>query len=167
MDNKNKKEKAPAAKKEENAVVLDYLSRGYVKSDMSKFGGKPIAQAIGTEQFTLLELAPKTGIDLEIQDTVYIGKGKRDKIYRVLGRLDYENLTATSRIELEYAIRDIVEAREEKFVEFFNTAEALSTRLHTLELIMELVKNTCGKLLKPEKRSLSKALKTLHKGCLL
>lgn len=134
MDNKNKR-KSTSSKKEENAVVLDYLSRGYVKSDMSKFGGKPIAQAIGTEQFTLLELAPKTGIDLEIQDTVYIGKGKRDKIYRVLGRLDYENLTATSRIELEYAIRDIVEAREEKFVEFFNTAEALSTRLHTLELI--------------------------------
>jgi hypothetical protein len=81
---------------------------------MSKFGGKAIAQAIGTEQFTLLELAPKNGVDLEIQDTVYIGKGKRDKIYRVLGKLDYENLTATSRIELEYAIRDIVEANEEK-----------------------------------------------------
>ena len=135
MDNKNKKEKAPAAKKEEYAVVLDYLSRGYVKSDMSKFGGKAIAQAIGTEQFTLLELAPKNGVDLEIQDTVYIGKGKRDKIYRVLGKLDYENLTATSRIELEYAIRDIVEENEDKYVEFFNTAEALSTRLHKLELI--------------------------------
>ena len=135
MDNKNKKEKAPAVKKEEYAVVLDYLSRGYVKSDMSKFGGKAIAQAIGTEQFTLLELAPKNGVDLEIQDTVYIGKGKRDKVYRVLGKLDFENLTATSRIELEYAIRDIVEAQEEKFVEFFNTAEALSTRLHKLELI--------------------------------
>ena len=93
---------------------------------MSKFGGKAIAQAIGTEQFTLLELAPKTGVDLEIQDTVYIGKGKRDKIYRVLGKLDFENLTATSRIELEYAIRDIVESQEEKFVEFFNTAEALN-----------------------------------------
>ena len=135
MDNRNKKEKAPAVKKEEYAVVLDYLSRGYVKSDMSKFGGKAIAQAIGTEQFTLLELAPKNGVDLEIQDTVYIGKGKRDKVYRVLGKLDYENLTATSRIELEYAIRDIVEANEDKFVEFFNTAEALSTRLHKLELI--------------------------------
>ena len=135
MDNRNKKEKAPAVKKEEYAVVLDYLSRGYVKSDMSKFGGKAIAQAIGTEQFTLLELAPKNGVDFEIQDTVYIGKGKRDKVYRVLGKLDYENLTATSRIELEYAIRDIVEANEDKFVEFFNTAEALSTRLHKLELI--------------------------------
>ena len=135
MDNKNRKGNKPAVKKEEYAVVLDYLSRGYVKSDMSKFGGKPIAQAIGTEQFTLLELAPKKGVDLEIQDTVYIGKGKRDKIYRVLGKLDYENLTATSRIELDYAIRDIVEANEDKYVEFFNKTEALSTRLHSLELI--------------------------------
>ena len=91
MNNNDKKNKTPTVKKEENAVVLDYLSRGYVKSDMSKFGGKPIAQAIGTEQFTLLELAPKNGVDLEIQDQVYIGKGKRDKIYRVLGKLDYEN----------------------------------------------------------------------------
>ena len=135
MDNKNKKGKMPAVKKEEYAVVLDYLSRGYVKSDMSKFGGKHIAQAIGTEQFTLLELAPKNGVDLEIQDTVYIGKGKRDKIYRVLGKLDFENLTATSRIELDYAIRDIVEANEDRFVEFFNTTEAISTRQHSLELI--------------------------------
>ena len=135
VDNKRRNEKKPAAKKEQYAVVLDYLSRGYVKSDMSKFGGKPIAQAIGTEQFTLLELAPKNGVDLEIQDTVYIGKGKRDKIYRVLGKLDFENLTATSRIELDYAIRDIVEAHEEKFVNFFNTTGSVSTRLHSLELI--------------------------------
>ena len=135
VDNRRRNEKKPTVKKEQNAVVLDYLSRGYVKSDMSKFGGKPIAQAIGTEQFTLLELAPKNGVDLEIQDTVYIGKGKREKISRVLGKLDFENLTATSRIELDYAIRDIVEANEEKFVNFFNTTGSVSTRLHSLELI--------------------------------
>ena len=135
VDNKKRNERKPTVKKEQYAVVLDYLSRGYVKSDMSKFGGKPIAQAIGTEQFTLLELAPKNGVDLEIQDTVYIGKGKRDKIYRVLGKLDFENLTATSRIELDYAIRDIVEANEEKFVDFFNNTGSVSTRLHSLELI--------------------------------
>ena len=102
---------------------------------MSKFKGKAIAQAIGTDYFTLLELVPKRGVDLEIQDTVYIGKGKRDQIYKVLGKLDYENLTATSRIELEYSIREIVNNNEEKFVDFFNTAGAISTRLHKLELI--------------------------------
>jgi len=148
MDNKNKKGKNPTVKKEEHAVILDYLSRGYVTSDMSKFGGKAIAQAIGTEQFTLLELAPKNGIDLEIQDTVYIGKGKRDKIYRVLGKLDFENLTATSRIELEYAIRDIVEANEDKYVEFFNTTDALSTRLHSLELIPGIGKKYMWEIIK-------------------
>ena len=82
--------------------MLDYLSRGYIKSDMSKFGGKPIAQAIGTERFTLLELSPKNGVDLEMQETVYIGRDKREKIYKVLGKLDFENLTATSRIKLDY-----------------------------------------------------------------
>ena len=135
MNNKNKNGKTPTVKKEENAVVLDYLSRGYIKSDMSKFGGKPIAQAIGTERFTLLELSPKNSVDLEMQETVYIGRDKREKIYKVLGKLDFENLTATSRIELDYAIRDIVEANEEKYVEFFNTADSVSTRLHSLELI--------------------------------
>ena len=53
----------------------------------------------------------------------------------MLGKLDFENLTATSRIELDYAIRDIVEANEEKYVNFFNTADGVSTRLHSLELI--------------------------------
>ena len=101
---------------------------------MSKVGGKPIAQAIGTKQFTLLELAPKEGIDLEIGDTVFIGEGTKDKV-RVLGRLNFEKLTATSRIELDYTIRDIVESNEEKYVNFFNTTGAVSTRLHTLELI--------------------------------
>ena len=36
MNNNDKKNKTPTVKKEENAVILDYLSRGYVKSDMSK-----------------------------------------------------------------------------------------------------------------------------------
>lgn len=137
VDNKKRNGKKPTRKKEQQAVVLDYLSRGYVKSDMSKFGGKPIAQAIGTEQFTLLELIPKHGVDLEIGDTVYIGANRKEKtkIHRVLGLLDFEKLTATSRIELDYSIRDIVTSNEEKYVNFFNTTSAISTRLHTLELI--------------------------------
>ena len=134
METKNKKNKIPSAT-EENAVILDYLSLGYVNSDMSKFKGKAIAQAIGSDYFTLLELVPKKGVDLEIQESVYIGKGKRDKIYKVLGKLNYENLTATSRIELGYSIQEIVESNEEKFVDFFNNAGPISTRLHKLELI--------------------------------
>ena len=152
MDRKNNKKNLPPKKTEDNAVILDYLSLGYVKSDMSKFKGKAIAQAIGTDYFTLLELAPKNGVDLEIQDTVYIGKGKRDKIYRVLGKLDFENLTATSRIELDYAIRDIVESQEEKFVGFFNTAGPVNTRLHQLELLPGIGKKYMWEIIEARER---------------
>ena len=120
---------------EDNAVILDYLPLGYVKEDMSTFKRKPIAQAIGTENFTLLELTPKDQVDIEIHENVYIGAGKRDKINRVKGKLDFENLTATSRVELDHVIEEIILAHEDKFVAFFNEAESLNTRLHKLELL--------------------------------
>ena len=116
-------------------MILDYLPLGYVKEDMSTFKRKPIAQAIGTENFTLLELTPKDEVDIEIHESVYIGAGKRDKISRVKGKLDFENLTATSRVELDHVIEEIILAHEDKFVEFFNEAESLNTRLHKLELL--------------------------------
>lgn len=150
VDQKEKKEDRKP-NKEDYAVILDYLSLGYVKKDMSTFRGKPIAQAIGTEKFTLLELAPKEGIDLEIQDTVYIGSGKREKISRVQGKFDFENLTATSRIEIDYAIKKIIESQEEKYVEFFNTVGPLSTRLHKLELIPGIGKKHMWALIEARK----------------
>ena len=146
MSNKNN------IKKEENAIILDYLSRGYVKRSMTNYEGKPIAQAIGTDFFTFLELAPKRGVDLEIQEKVYIGKGKRDKIYRVLGKLDSENLTATSRIELVYVIEDIVVLNEEKYVEFFNTAGSISWDLHALGLLPGIGQKTVNLILKEREK---------------
>ncbi|MDR1721446.1 MAG: DUF655 domain-containing protein [Methanobrevibacter sp.] len=122
---------------EDYAVILDYLPLGYVKENISTFKKKPIAQAIGTDSFTLLELTPKDGVDLEIHETVYIGAEleKRDKINKVKGKLDFENLTATSRVEIDYVIEEIIQNHEEKFIDFYNTASPLNTRLHKLELL--------------------------------
>ncbi|OQD59466.1 putative RNA-binding protein [Methanobrevibacter arboriphilus JCM 13429 = DSM 1125] len=120
---------------EDNAVILDYLPLGYVKENMSTFKKKPVAQAIGTENFTLLELIPKDNVDLEIHEDVYIGAGKRDKISRVKGKLDFENLTATSRIEIDYVINEIIMNHEDKYIKWINEAGPLSTRLNKLELL--------------------------------
>ena len=122
-------------KKENYAIAIDYLKLGFVKPNMKSFKGKAIAQAIGTEKFTLLELVPRDNQTIEILEKIYIGPGKRDKINNVKGKIGYEDLTATSRIEIEYAIQDIIKENEEKYVNFFNEAGAVSTRLHKLELI--------------------------------
>lgn len=120
---------------EDYAIILDYLSLGYIKEGASTFKRKPVAQAIGKEEFTLLELSPKAGETIDIHEKVYIGSGQRDKISRVNRRLVHDDLTATARVELQYVIEEIIKSKEEKFIQFFNDAGPISTRLHQLELL--------------------------------
>ena len=70
-------------KKEETAVVLDFLPNGYPSDTRPMHMKTPIAQAIGKEHFTLLELVPKKGIFLQPYEEVYIGEGKREKIHHI------------------------------------------------------------------------------------
>jgi putative nucleotide binding protein len=117
--------------KEEFAIVLEYLPNGY------PLEGKmmPIAQAIGKENLTLLELVPRRGVSLEIGEEVYIGESKRDKIYYILGRLRREKLTESAKDQLQEFLEKIVKEREKEFVDFFNKAEAINKRIHQIELL--------------------------------
>src|SRR3989338_4220927 len=126
--------------KEESAVVLDFLSHGYPQDKRPMHMKTPIIQAMGKERFTLLELAPKKGSTVIPNEEVYIGEGKRDKIHHILGKLTIDKLTATARSELEFVVRDIVSKNQKKYVEFFNKAQPLSTRMHQLELLPGLGK---------------------------
>ena len=49
-------------------------------------------------------------------------------------------LTGTAKQELEFVIREIVHTNQTKFIEFFNKAQPLSTRMHQLELLPGLGK---------------------------
>ena len=130
--------------KEEYAIVLDYLPYGY------PLEGKmmPIAQAIGVQNFALLQLVPRRGIKLELKEKVYIGEGKRDKIYYILGRLPKEKLTETAKLQLQEFIRIILGEQEKRFIEFFNKAEPINTRMHQLELIPGFGKKHTHEILK-------------------
>lgn len=133
---------------EDYAIILDYLPLGHVAENNSSYKNKPIAQAIGTEDFTLLELAPKPNADIDIHDKVYIGSEKRDKIARVNRRIRNEDLTATSRVELQYVIEEIIQENEPKFLEFINNAGPISTRFHQLELVPGIGKKYMLEILK-------------------
>lgn len=118
-------------KKDDYAIVLDYLPYGY------PLEGKmmPLVQAIGEKHFSLLELIPSKGQTFTPNEKVYIGQEKRDKIYYIRGRLPNEKLTEAAKIQLQKVIEDVVAEQEKKFVDFFNTAHAINTRLHLLELL--------------------------------
>jgi len=133
--------------KEEHAIILEYLPNGY------PLEGKmmPIAQAIGENNLTLLELVPRRGERLEIGEKVYIGEGKRDKIYYILGRLHREKLTEVAKEQLEEFVAKVVKERKKEFVEFFNKSEAINKRIHQIELLPGMGKKHMREIL--EKRN--------------
>ena len=133
--------------KEEYAIILEYLPNGYPLEKKMM----PIAQVIGEKNLTLLELVPRRGVKLEIGKRVYIGEGKRDEIYYILGRLRREKLTETAKEYLQEFIIKIVKEREKEFVDFFNKAEAINKRIHQIELVPGLGKKHTQEILKKRK----------------
>lgn len=117
--------------KDEYAVILDYLPYGYPISGKQT----PIAQAIGLKTLVLLELIPRRGIPLSQKEKVYIGPDKRDKIHYIGGRLAFDKITETAKIQLQEFISEVVAEHEKKHVDFFNNAQAINTRMHQIELL--------------------------------
>jgi putative nucleotide binding protein len=117
--------------KEEYAIVIDFLPYGYPLEKKMM----PIAQAVGKSNFTLLELVPRRGIKLETGEEVYIGEGKREKVYYILGKLSFAKMSETAKKFLQDYIEKQINLDEKRFVEFFNTSQPINTRLHQLELL--------------------------------
>jgi len=138
---------------EEYAYVLDYLPHGRPGSRPGYRAGA-LVQVVGEEYFTLLEAIAKEGVVLKTYDRVYVGKDAREKITYIIGRINYDELTSNAKMELPAVVEKMVVNRENWFVIFFNTAQAITPRMHALELIPGI---TCGRFLMKERKGLSKA----------
>ena len=146
-------------RKEDYAIILEYLPYGY------PLEGKmmPLAQAIGELNLTLLELVPRSGVSLELGERVYIGEGKRDKIYYILGRLNREKLTEPAKNQLSGFISKIIKGRENEFVDFFNKSEAINKRVHQIELLPGFGKKHMKEILKAREEKLFESFEDMKK----
>jgi len=122
-----------------------------------------IAQAIVYDSCTLLQLVPRRGIKLEVGERVYIGEGKREKVYYILGKLPENKLTETAREQLAEFIKKKVEKDEKKFIDFFNKAEAINTRLHQFELLPGFGKKHTEAILEERNKKSFESLEDLKK----
>lgn len=133
--------------KEDYAIVLEYLPNGYPLEGKNM----PLAQAVGEKHLTLLELVPRRGTSLEIGEKVYIGGGKREKIYYIQGRLKREKLTETAKEQLQDVIQKTVNEHEKYYVDFYNNAEAINKRVHQIELLPGLGKKHMQEIISKRK----------------
>lgn len=135
---------------EEYAYVLDYLPEG--RYDISSRRREPIIQAIGETYFTLLELIARPSANISIGERLYIGRGVRLKVAHVKGKIKYSDLTATAKSELLAVLEKIIRKNEKFFVDFFNNAGPITTRLHALELLPGIGKKLMWEIIEERKR---------------
>lgn len=145
--------------KEEYAIILDFLPYGYPLEKKML----PIGQAVGKEHFTLLQLVPRKNMEFQVNEEVYIGEGKRDKVQYILGRCPREKLTENAKLQLKEFIKKSVRENWKKYLDFFNNALPINTRLHRFELLPGLGKKHTRAILNERKEKPFTSLEDLKK----
>ena len=139
---------------EEYAYVLDYLQHGRTSADKPRHLALPTVQVIGESYFTLLEAEVRAGTQANLHERVYIGKDRREKINRIIGRIGYADLTANAKAELLPVLEKLILNQEPRFVMFFNNSQAITPRMHALELLPGIGKKSMWQIINArEKKS--------------
>jgi putative nucleotide binding protein len=135
---------------ERTAVVLDFLPRGRPDDDRPQYERSPVALALGETDFRLVEAALTDDAGVNIGDRIEIDPPGGN--VKQLREAEYGDLTSTAESELEYAIDQILDADEDRFVGFYNDAQPITTRLHVLNLLPGIGKKLRNNVLDARKR---------------
>jgi putative nucleotide binding protein len=147
---------------EEYAYVLDYLQYGRTATDKPRHLALPTAQVIGETYFTLLEAEIRTGTQVNLHERVYIGKERREKINRIIGRIGYNDLTANAKAEILPVLEDLIAHQEQRFVSFFNNSQAITPRMHALELLPGIGKKSMWQIINAREKKAFTTFKDIH-----
>jgi putative nucleotide binding protein len=115
------------------AAVLDYLPHGRADDDRPQYQKPQLAHAVDTESFALYELVLREEAAINIGDNVVVDPPDDD--IAEVRRIDYEDLSGGSQSELEHVIGEVIDENEDRFVDFFNEAGAITLRLHQFNLL--------------------------------
>ena len=133
----------------ETAVVLDFLAHGRSEDDRPQYQKEPLAYVIDTDDFALYELVLEQNSNISIGDSLDL-----DEMEGLIQnrQVTYDDLPSGAVSELDYAIVEIVEADERRFVDFYNEAQPITLRLHQLNLLPGIGKKLRNNVLDQRKR---------------
>ncbi|MFB6087246.1 MAG: DUF655 domain-containing protein, partial [Haloarculaceae archaeon] len=110
------------------AVVLDFLAHGRAEDDRPQYEKEPIVYALDQEDFRLYEGVLTEDADVSIGDRIPVDRS--DERFERVTEVEYEDLPSGAQSELEYAVEDLVDENERRFVDFYNDAQPITLRLH-------------------------------------
>ncbi|MFB6162252.1 MAG: DUF655 domain-containing protein [Halococcoides sp.] len=130
------------------AVVLDHLPHGRTDDDRPQYQKQPLAYTVTVEGFRLVECVLAEDSDVSIGDRIALD----DSVIEHSSVIDHDELPSGARAELEYVLDEIVEADEQRFVDFYTEAQPITTRLHSLNLLPGIGKKLRNAILDERKR---------------
>ncbi|HEY5620478.1 MAG TPA: DUF655 domain-containing protein [Candidatus Bathyarchaeia archaeon] len=146
---------------EEHAYVLDYLPYGR-SSEKSRHLAVPTVQIMGGQYFTLLEAELKVGATVVVHERIYIGRERREKVDRIISRINYDQLTANAKAEIVPLVEELVKAQEKRFVDFFNNSQPVTPRMHSLELLPGIGKKSMWTVVNLREKALFASFKDIQ-----
>ena len=130
------KPKKQFIKKFRETVILDVLLHGHPEEDKPSWSKTPVAQVITFPDFVLYEVKVNKNSDIKVQEKkTYEEFLQQNKLREVIKKIDYNELTNTSKALLPEVLEREVHVYEEEFINFFNNSTSITPRMHALKLL--------------------------------
>ncbi len=130
------KKKKQFIKKFREVIILDLLLRGHPEEDKPSWSKTPIAQVITLPDFVLYEVKINKDSNIQVQEkNTYEEFVNQNKLREVLKKIDYDDLTNTSKALIQSILEKEVLNYEEEFIKFFNNSTSITPRMHALKLL--------------------------------
>jgi len=125
-------------KKSREIVILDVLLHGHPEEDKPSWTKTPVAQVLTFPDFVLYEVKINKSPNLVLkpeEKKIYEEFLKENKLREVIKKIDYEELTNTSKALLQPILEREILNYEEEFINFFNNSTSITPRMHALKLL--------------------------------
>ncbi len=123
-------------KKFRELVILDILLHGHPEEDKPSWSKTPIAQVLTFPDFVLYEVKCNRDSEIKIQEkNTYEVFLIQNKLKEVLKKIDYKDLTNTSKALIQPILEKEILNYEVEFLNFFNNSTSITPRMHSLKLL--------------------------------
>ena len=130
------KKKKQFIKKFREIVVLDLLFHGHPEEDRPSWSKTPIAQVLTFPDFVLYEVKMNKNSSIRVQEQkTYEEFINEHELGDVVKKIDFKDLTSTSKALIQPILEKEVLDFEEEFINFFNNSTSITPRMHALKLL--------------------------------
>ena len=130
------KKKKQFIKKFREVTILDILMHGHPEEDKPSWAKRTIAQVLTFPDFVLYEVKANKNSSIKVQQQKTYEEFLNEDILReVTKKIDFKDLTNTSKALIQPIIETGVLSFEEEFINFFNNSTSITPRMHALKLL--------------------------------